>query len=72
MIESYRTVPRLEIIEEIKQTIEAEGFYPEIVGGVYNLQGHLAKLVAKSLVWGLLKLSAVFAIIASVPVRCCL
>ncbi len=64
MIESYRTVPRLEIIDEIKEITEAEGFYPEIVGGVYNLQGHLAKLVAKSLVWGLLKLSAVFAIIA--------
>ncbi len=69
MIESYRTVPRLEIIDEIKKTVEAEGFYPEIVGGVYNLQGHLAKLVAKSLVWGLLKLSAVFAIIAWVLSR---
>ncbi len=64
MVESYRTVSRLTIIDEIKESIEAEGFYPEIVGGVYNLQGHLAKLVAKSLVWGLLKLSAVFALIA--------
>ncbi|MCK5179728.1 MAG: MMPL family transporter [Candidatus Omnitrophica bacterium] len=69
MIESYRTVPRLEIIEEIKKTIETEGFYPEIIGGVYNLQGHLAKLVAKSLVWGLLKLSVLFAIIAWVLSR---
>jgi len=64
MIESYRTVPRLDIIDEVKKIIETEGFYPEIIGGVYNLQGHLAKLVAKSLVWGLLKLMAIFAIIA--------
>jgi predicted RND superfamily exporter protein len=64
MIESYRTMPRLKIIGEIESIIDAEGFYPEIIGGVYNLQGHLAKLVAKSLVWGLLKLSLVFAVIA--------
>lgn len=63
MIESYRTVPRLTIIGEIEKIIENEGFYPEIIGGVYNLQGHLAKLVAKSLVWGLIKLSFLFAII---------
>lgn len=64
MIESYRTLPRLDIIEEIKLIAENEGLYPEIVGGIYNLQGHLAQLVASSLVGGLFKLILLFGLIA--------
>ncbi|MBU1853832.1 MAG: MMPL family transporter, partial [Candidatus Omnitrophica bacterium] len=63
MIESYRILPRLDIIEEIKSIAENEGFHPEIVGGIYNLQGHLAKLVSSSLVWGLFKLILLFGVI---------
>ena len=64
MIESYRVLPRLDIIEEIKLIAENEGLYPEIVGGIYSLQGHLAKLVSSSLVWGLAKLILLFGLIA--------
>ncbi|MFC1646163.1 RND family transporter [Candidatus Omnitrophota bacterium] len=64
MIESYRVLPRVDVVEEIKLIAENEGFYPEIVGGIYNLQGHLAKLVAISLVGGLSKLILLFGLIA--------
>ena len=64
MIESYRVMPRLDIIEEIKLIVQNEGFRPEIIGGIYNLQGHLAKLVTKSLVGGLLKLTLLFGFIS--------
>lgn len=63
MIESYRVLSRVEIVEEIKYIAENEGFYPEIVGGIYNLQGHLAKLVSKSLIGGLVKLILLFGLI---------
>ncbi|MBU2541685.1 MAG: MMPL family transporter [Candidatus Omnitrophica bacterium] len=63
MIESYRVLPRLDVVEEIKSIAENEGFHTEIIGGIYNLQGHLAKLVASSLVGGLGKLILLFALI---------
>ena len=63
MIESYRTLSRLEIIEEIKAITENEGMHPEIIGGIYSLQGHLAKLVALSLIGGLSKLILLFGFI---------
>jgi len=63
MIESYRVRSRLEVVDEVKLIVENEGFYPEIVGGIYSLQGHLAKLVANSLVNGLAKLILLFALI---------
>ncbi|MDD5614204.1 MAG: hypothetical protein PHQ54_03940 [Candidatus Omnitrophica bacterium] len=63
MTESYRVRSRLEIIDEIKELVLAQGFIPEIVGGIYSLQGHLAKLVALSLVNGLGKLILLFALI---------
>ena len=69
MIESYRTCSRLEIIEEIRTIAQGEGFYVEIIGGVYNLQGHLAKLVFSSLILGLGKLILLFAIIALIISR---
>ncbi|MFC1752983.1 RND family transporter [Thermoproteota archaeon] len=64
MIESYRILPRIDIVEEIKMIAENEGFYPEITGGIYSLQGHLAKLVAKSLVGGLAQLIILFGVIS--------
>ena len=63
MIESYRTLSRLEIIEEIKAITENEGMHPEIIGGIYSLQGHLPKLVALSLIGGLSKLILLFGFI---------
>ncbi|MBN1793332.1 MAG: MMPL family transporter [Candidatus Omnitrophica bacterium] len=64
MTETNRHLSRLAIIEELKKLARGQGFYPEIVGGVYNLQGHLARLVASSLVFGLFKLLLLFALIA--------
>ncbi|MFC1805278.1 RND family transporter [Candidatus Omnitrophota bacterium] len=64
MTESYRVLPRLDVVEEIKSIAKIEGFHPEVVGGIYNLQGHLAKLVASSLVGGLGKLILLFALIS--------
>lgn len=64
MTEAYRSRSRLEIVDEIKELVRAQGFRPIIVGGIYSLQGHLAQLVAISLVRGLGKLILLFAIIA--------
>ncbi|MFH1355154.1 MAG: MMPL family transporter [Candidatus Omnitrophota bacterium] len=64
MIESYRVLPRSDIIEEIRLITENEGFHLEIAGDIYSLQGQLAKLVIKSLIGGLSKLIILFAAIA--------
>jgi len=64
MNESNRTMSRLQIIDEIKEIALTQGLYPAIIGGMYNLQGHLSKLVTSSLVFGLGKLILIFFIIA--------
>jgi len=64
MNESNRKMSRLEVIDEIKKKVCAHGFVPELVGGIYSLQGHLAKLVAKSIIFGLGQLIIIFALIA--------
>ncbi len=63
MNEKYRTLSRVDIVEEIKEVARVHNFVPEIVGGVYNLQGHLAKLVHSSLILGIGKLLIFFGII---------
>ncbi|MBZ0165589.1 MAG: MMPL family transporter, partial [Candidatus Omnitrophica bacterium] len=64
MHEQFRNLPRVKIVDEIKAIADIHGFEPELVGGVYNLQGHLARLVASSLVFGLGKLMIFFFLIA--------
>ncbi len=64
MNELNRVQKRLAIIDELKEIVETQGFIPEIVGGVYKLQGHMSRLVVKSLVSGLTKLVFLFFIIA--------
>ena len=64
MHEEFRSLPRVQIVEEIKSIADTHGFEAEIVGGVYNLQGHLARLVSSSLIFGLGKLAVFFLIIA--------
>ena len=64
MNEQNRVKKRLTIIGEIKQIVETQGFTPELMGGVYVLQGHMAKLITASLIGGLSKLMALFALIA--------
>ncbi|MFO8052637.1 MAG: MMPL family transporter [Candidatus Omnitrophota bacterium] len=60
MKEQGREKQRLKIIEEIKETVRDVGFIPETAGGIYLLQGHLAKLVTKSLLSGLFRLLLLF------------
>jgi uncharacterized protein len=69
MREGGRTKSRIEITDQIKEIISEQGFVSELMGGVYILQGHLAKLVSSSLVFGLGKLLAVFFIIGFIVSR---
>jgi len=64
MNESNRQIPRLQVIAAIKEDVYAHGFIPERVGGIYNLQGHLARLVTSSIIFGLGQLILIFALIA--------
>ncbi len=69
MNELNRHKPRLEVIDELKKISESQGFSPEIIGGVYALQGHLARLVVTSLISGLSWLLFLFTIIAWIVSR---
>jgi len=64
MKESGRTKHRLQIVEELKSIVQKNGFVPHLVGGVYPLQGQLARLVAQSLIYAMGQLIAIFAFIA--------
>ena len=64
MKESYSDLSRIEVVDRIKQTVREYGFVPEMVGGVYLLQGELSRLVAASLVYGLSKLIFLFIFVA--------
>lgn len=64
MDESNLITPRLEVIKRIRKTVEHHGFILKLTGGTYSLQGHLSKLVASSIIFGLSQLIFIFAIIA--------
>lgn len=64
MKELNRKKLRLQVVEEIKTLITRQGFIPEILGGVYVLQGHMSQLVTSSLVFGLTRLIILFFIIS--------
>ncbi|MDD4938632.1 MAG: MMPL family transporter [Candidatus Omnitrophica bacterium] len=63
MKEYNRQSTRLEIIDRLKEIVRENGFEPETVGGIYALQGHMSKLVASSLIYGLASLLFVFFVI---------
>ena len=69
MNEGRRTEPRLEVVNDLRSIVRKHGFHPDLVGGIYYLQGRLAKLVASSLVTGLFWLNALFVVIALVVAR---
>jgi uncharacterized protein len=69
MNELNRKKSRLEIIDEIKNLVRTHNFEPEIVGGVYALQGHLSKLVTSSLIFGLTWLIFLFLFISWIVAR---
>ena len=66
MKESLRNISRLEVINRIKELVTNYGFVPEMMGGIYLLQGELSRLVASSLIFGLGRLILLFVLIALV------
>ncbi|MBI1977857.1 MAG: MMPL family transporter [Candidatus Omnitrophica bacterium] len=64
MKEGVRDFPRLENIRRIEEIVRSHAFIPELVGGIYLLQGKLSQLIMSSLVSGLNLLILIFAIMA--------
>jgi len=52
--------PRVRIIDQILQIVRDQGFEPELVGGVYLLQGRMAQMITSSLITGLTLLIGLF------------
>jgi predicted RND superfamily exporter protein len=69
MVESRRDKLRLEVVDDLRSICRKNGFKAELVGGIYYLQGRLAKLVSESLVTGLFWLNVLFIVIAWVVAR---
>jgi predicted RND superfamily exporter protein len=69
MSESRRHKLRLEVVDDLRSICRKNGFKASLVGGIYYLQGRLAKLVASSLVTGLFWLNLLFIVIAWVVAR---
>ncbi len=60
MEERGRDKPRVEVVNDLRTIVRRHGFRPALIGGVYELQGALAKLVGSSLVTGLFWLMLFF------------
>src|SRR5260370_10108880 len=69
MVEDSRQELRLEVVDDLRSIARKHGLTPSIVGGIYYLQGRLAKLVASSLVTGLFWLNLLFVVIAWIVAR---
>src|SRR5438445_6604317 len=69
MVEARRDKLRLEVVDDIRSITQKHGFKPDLVSGIYYLQGRLAKLVASSLVTGLFWLNLLFVVIAWIVAR---
>jgi predicted RND superfamily exporter protein len=69
MDEHGRNQPRVEVVNGLRSVVRKNGFRPVLVGGVYELEGELAQLVASSLVKGLLGLMIFFTVVAGIVGR---
>jgi uncharacterized protein len=69
MVEARRDKLRLDVVDDLRSIVRKHGFTTSLVGGVYYLQGRLAKLVASSLVTGLFWLNLLFVVIAWIVAR---
>src|SRR5436309_3427421 len=69
MVEARRDKLRLEVVDDLRSIARKHGFTTSLVGGIYYLQGRLAKLVASSLVTGLFWLNLLFVVIAWIVAR---
>jgi uncharacterized protein len=64
MDEHGRNQSRVDVVNELRSVVLQNGFRPVLVGGVYELEGQLAAMVASSLVKGLLGLMIFFTAVA--------
>ncbi len=62
MKEEERGLPRLENVRRLEALISANGFVPQLSGGLYVLQGKLSELLYSSLISGVLLLVGLFAV----------
>src|SRR5712671_6227853 len=69
MVEARRNKYRVDVVDDLRSVARKHGFKTPLVGGIYQLQGQLAKLVASSLVTGLFWLNVLFIGIAWVVAR---
>jgi predicted RND superfamily exporter protein len=69
MEERKRDKPRLDVVNDLRAICHKYGFKPELIGGIYYLQGRLAQLVASSLVTGLFWLNLLFIVVAWIVAR---
>src|SRR6184192_204743 len=69
MVEARRDKYRVDVVDDLRSVARKHGFKTPLVGGIYYLQGRLAKLVASSLVTGLFWLNLLFIIIAWIVAR---
>src|SRR5881398_573089 len=69
MVEERRDKYRLQVVDDLRGICRKYGFKPELVGGIYYLEGRLAQLVASSLVTGLFWLNLLFIVIAWIVAR---
>src|SRR5437762_2943470 len=69
LIETRRDKYRVDVVDDLRTIARKHGFKPVMVGGIYYLQGRLAKLVASSLVTGLFWLNVLFIAIALIVSR---
>src|SRR5438105_1149438 len=69
MVEERRDKYRLQVVDDLRAICRKYGFKPELVGGIYYLEGRLAELVASSLVTGLFWLNLLFIVIAWIVAR---
>jgi uncharacterized protein len=69
MIEARRTKYRVDVVGDLRDVCRKYGFNTDLVGGIYYLQGRLAKLVAESLVTGLFWLNLLFVVVAWIVAR---
>ncbi len=69
MVESKRKRYRAEVVNELRTIVRQHGFKPVLLGGIYQLQGQLAKLVSESMLEGLEWLFGIFFIVALIITR---
>jgi len=69
MVEVRRDKYRLEVVDDLREIARKHGFKITLVGGIFQLEGRLAKLVADSLFTGLFWLNVLFVVIALIVAR---